>query len=232
MTSTRSSRESRREAARARDAASSRTRWLLVGVAIAVVLVAAGGALLLAGGSGDDSSARPSDQPVVSVAPGSEPAVSGSSLPAFTGPVGDTAVGLTIPTVTSTTADGAAVDIALDGRAKALLFVAHWCPHCQAEVPAIQSWVDEGGWPDDVDLITVSTGIDPNAPNYPPEAWLQGEGWTAPVITDPSGEVATAYGLSAYPFFVFVNADGTVQGRTTGELPIADLETILAGLDR
>ena len=54
----------------------------------------------------------------------------------------------------------------------------------------------------------------------------------APVITDPTGVVATAYGLTSFPYFVFVNADGTVAGRATGELPVEDLETILASLER
>lgn len=232
MTSTRSSRESRREAARAREASSSRNRWLLIGGAAAIIAIAAIVAVVLGSGGDGGSSVRPSDQPAVSVAPGTAPVVSGEALPTYPQTGADPAVGLTIPTVTSTTADGTAVDIAIDGSPKAILFVAHWCPHCQAEVPRIQEWVDEGGWPSDVELITVSTGIDPNAPNYPPEAWLQREGWTAPVITDPDGSVATAYGLSSYPYFVFVNADGTVSGRTVGELPIADLETILASLDR
>jgi cytochrome c biogenesis protein CcmG/thiol:disulfide interchange protein DsbE len=227
-----SSRDSRREAARARDAAASRNRWLLIALAGAVIVVAAIAAIVL-GGSGDGgSSARPSDQPSASVAPGSAPVVSGAGLPDYAGPLDDAAVGLTIPTVTSTAADGTAVDIALDGSPKALLFLAHWCPHCQAEVPVIQDWVDAGGWPADVELISVSTAIDASAPNYPPDDWLAREGWTAPVITDPTGAVATAYGLTGFPYFVFVNADGTVAGRATGELPIEDLETILAGLER
>ena len=44
--------------------------------------------------------------------------------------------------------------------------------------------------------------------------------------------MATAYGLSAFPFWTFVNADGTVLGRFAGELTIADLETIIASLER
>ena len=134
--------------------------------------------------------------------------------------------------MTATGLDGAPVDIALDGTAKAILFVAHWCPHCEAEVPRIQDAVDAGDWPDDVELVTVSTAIDPTAPNYPPEVWLQEAGWTAPVITDATGSVATAYGLTAFPYFVFVNADGTVSARATGELPMDELAGYLEALER
>jgi thiol-disulfide isomerase/thioredoxin len=153
--------------------------------------------------------------------------VSGTPLPRFGDPANDAAVGATIPTVTSPTAS-----IAIDGRPKAVLFIAHWCPHCQAEVPRIQAWLDGGGLPADVDLVSVSTGIDPNRPNYPPEAWLQREHWSPAVVEDTTGSVADAYGLSAYPYWVFVNADGTVALRATGELTTDQVGQIMASLKR
>ena len=113
-----------------------------------------------------------------------------------------------------------------------VIFAAHWCPHCQREIPLIQDWVDGGGLPDDVDIVTVSTGIEPTAPNYPPEAWFEREGWTAPIIVDETGSVATAYGLASYPYFVILDGAGTVFARFVGEIPTADLERILASVPR
>ena len=75
--------------------------------------------------------------------------------------------------------------IAADGRPKILLFLAHWCPHCQREVPIVQGWLDAGGLPQNVDLISIATSIDPARPNYPPEAWLTREGWEPTVLVDP-----------------------------------------------
>lgn len=223
------SRESRRAAARSRERGSGRNRWLLPAGAAVVIVAAAIAALLLSGGAPGDpaSTPPPTGSAVASGAPGDAPVVAGTSLPAFQSPTSDAAVGQTIPTVTSPTAS-----IALDGRAKVLLFLAHWCNHCQEEVPRVQSWVGAGGLPADVDLISVSTAMDPGLPNYPPDAWLDREGWTAPVITDPSGVVADAFGLAAFPYWVFVNADGTVQGRLTGQLQTADLVTIIGSLRR
>ena len=44
----------------------------------------------------------------------------------------DPAVGMTIPTVTGTDFDGNDITITGDdGKAKVIVFVAHWCPHCQ-----------------------------------------------------------------------------------------------------
>ena len=225
---TRSSRESRREAARARERAASRQRWLIPAVVAGIVVVAAIAAIVLTSGTGGGgSSDLPSDLPSASAPASGAPAISGTPLPPFSDPAADPAVGQTIPTVA---APGG--DIELDGQAKVLLFITHWCPHCQAEVPVIQSWVDAGGLPPDVELISVSTAIDPARPNYPPDAWLEREGWTAPVIVDETGSVADAYGLSAFPFWVFVNADGTVAGRLTGELTTDQLEQIISSLQQ
>jgi cytochrome c biogenesis protein CcmG, thiol:disulfide interchange protein DsbE len=222
------SRESRR-AARAREQSAARRRWLLPAIGAAVIAVAAIAAIWLSSGSsGGGSTERPSDLPSASVSADEAPVVSGTPLPQYEpGAPNDPAVGQTIPTVTSPTGS-----IELDGTAKVILFLAHWCPHCQAEAPVVQAWVDAGNLPDDVELISVSTAIDPNRPNYPPREWLEREDWTAPVIEDESGAVANAYGMTAFPYFVFVNADGTVAGRTTGELPTSDLDTIIAGLQR
>jgi cytochrome c biogenesis protein CcmG, thiol:disulfide interchange protein DsbE len=222
------SRDSRR-AARAREQSARRQRWLLPAIGAAVIAVAAIGAIWLSSGSsGGGSTERPSDLPSASVPADEAPVVSGTPLPLYEpGASNDPAIGQTIPTVTSPTGS-----IELDGTAKIILFLSHWCPHCQAEVPVVQDWVDAGNLPDDVELISVSTAIDPNRPNYPPSEWFERENWTAPVIVDESGAVASAYGMTAFPYFVFVNADGTVAGRITGELPTSDLDTFVAGLQR
>jgi thiol-disulfide isomerase/thioredoxin len=134
------------------------------------------------------------------------------------------------PEVRGSSFDGAPVAIAHDGRPKVVLFVAHWCPHCQREVALIQDWVDSGAVPEGVDLISVATSIDPARPNYPPDAWFQREGWTVPVIVDPTNSVANAYGLPAFPYWVFIGPDGTIRARAIGELPIVNLETVIRGL--
>jgi thiol-disulfide isomerase/thioredoxin len=232
------SRDSRREAARARDGSSPSPRFLLPILGVAVVVVAAIAAIALTSGSNGGGASSPipsaSGSAGTSAAPGPSgaPVITGAALPTFTKTAGDPAVGQTIPAVEGSNFSGAPVSIALDGKPKVILFLAHWCSHCQAEVPVMQAWLDAGGAPEGVELISVATAIDATLPNYPPEEWLAREGWTVPVIVDRTGSVATAYGLSAFPFWVFVNADGTVKGRMTGELPIADIETIIASLGR
>jgi len=222
-----SSRQSRRDAARRREQAAGRPRWLLPALAVLAVVVVGGAAVLLSGQPSDpgaQSSARPSASG--GSVTGDAPTITGLSLVPFENPDGDAAVGQPAPTVVGASFDGRSVAIGGNGRPQMLLFLAHWCSHCQAEVPLVQAWLDQGGLPDGVDVVSVSTSTDPAAPNYPPEEWLAREGWTPPVMVDPTGSVATAFGLPAFPYFVFVNADGTVAGRMTGEVPITDLDAI------
>jgi thiol-disulfide isomerase/thioredoxin len=240
MSSTPGDRRARRRAAReARRTGASRSssRWLLPGLIVAAVAIAGILAIVLPGISGPSggtsSSVRPSASGVASSGAGAviEPTISGTELPRFEGPTAaDAAVGLPAPEVSGSDFNGTPVEIAADGRPKVVIFLAHWCPHCQAAVPLIQSWVSAGGVPDGVDLISVPTGIDPSQPNYPPDAWLQREGWTVPTLVDPSNTVASAYGLAAYPFWVFVGPDGAVVQRAVGEMPIADLEARISSL--
>lgn len=228
-----------REGARTDGARSTTSRWLLPGLVVAAVAIAGVLAIVLPGSnsppSGGSSSVAPSasggpTQAASGSAAADAPRITGDPLPPFQGPDGDDAVGMAVPTVEGTDFAGKIVSITADGRPKVVLFLAHWCPHCQAAVPLLQTWVSAGGVPEGVDLVSVATGIDPSRPNYPPEAWLQREGWTMPVIADTSNTVAQAYGLPAYPFWVFVGADGKVVARTVGELTIPDLESAIGRL--
>src|SRR5690606_27987735 len=141
-------------------------------------------------GNGDAPAAVANDTPAT---------VEGNPLPALPEAGSDPAVGAAMPVLSGTTLSGDDVTIPAPGRPTMIVFLAHWCPHCQAEVPVVQRWVDEGGLPEGVDLVAVSTAADERRPNYPPAAWLDREGWTAPTLVDGDGAAATASGVSAFP---------------------------------
>ena len=231
-------RQQRRAAARGGVSAGSSgaTRWLVPTLVVGALVVAGAIALGLPGSdrTGASSTVPPSTAVAWGGAPSAEasgaPVISGAQLPDFQNPNGYAAVGLAAPEVSGADFTGKQVRIAHDGRAKAIMFIAHWCPHCQAEVPLVEAWVKAGGVPAGVDLVSVATSIDPTRPNYPPDAWLQREGWTVPVIADPTNSVASAYGLTAFPYWVFIGPDGTVKARTAGELPVATLQSTLQSL--
>jgi cytochrome c biogenesis protein CcmG, thiol:disulfide interchange protein DsbE len=197
-----------------------------------VVIGAAVAAFALASADPDGSSPLPTTGAGASAPStgGAGTVLHGTSLPQFDRTTAtDPAVGMTAPRVTATGSDGQPVVIG-PGRPTIVLFLAHWCPHCQAEVPVVQDWVDGGHLPAAIDLVSVSTAIDPAAPNYPPEAWLSREGWTAPVIVDGDRRVATAYGLSAFPYWTVLDAQGRVVLRLTGELTVDQLNALVGVL--
>ncbi len=196
---------------------------LLVAAGLAAVVLVALAVALTSGGDDDDGTTAGNDAATTGTV-----AVSGTPLPELTDSADDPAIGMTFPTLTGVDQSGQSMTISADDGPMMVLFVAHWCPHCQREVPVVQDWVDDGGLPPGVDLVTVSTAIDPQRPNYPPDAWLAREGWTAPVLVDADGTAAAATGLTAFPYFVAVDADGQVAARTTGELTTDQLDAVAA----
>lgn len=164
-----------------------------------------------------------------------DPTVEGQGLPIMppNQTIDATAAGLEYPSVTGQDFDGSTVTIANDdGRAKAIAFLAHWCPFCQQEVPLVQDWIDTTGGDPDVDIYTVSTSMNSGRDNYPPSEWFEREGWTSPVIRDDNeNSVLLNFGAGGFPFWVFVNSDGTVAVRTAGLLETAQFVQILDTLE-
>lgn len=204
-------------------------RRLIFGGVAVVVITAAVAAAVLSRPPGTDAGAA-SNPPAVSTA--SSVIVSGTGLPAFVATIDDPAIGRPIPDVSGASFDGHPVAIKADGRPKLFLFLAHWCPHCQAEVPVVQAWLDAGRLPRSVDLISVATSTDPNRPNYPPDAWLRREHWQPPVLVDGDNAVAKRFGLTSFPYWVAVDSDGKVVARVVGELTPAQLDALAAAVAR
>lgn len=153
--------------------------------------------------------------------------ISGAALPLFASP--DTAVGTPAPSITATTIDGDRVSFTADGTARLYGFFAHWCSHCQREVPKVVEIIDSGALPADVEVVAISTGVDASATNYPPSAWFKRERWPSTIILDSeTGELAQAYGLTAFPYWVAVDAEGNVAARAEGGLEQDDFLALVA----
>ncbi len=168
---------------------------------------------------GEDTAEAGETQPV---------SVEGQRLAGFDPEGDDPAVGDTAPTVSGLTFEGAEIEIAPGDEPKLVVFVAHWCPHCQREVPKIVSWLEDSGTPEGLAMMVVATATDQNRPNYPPSEWLEEEGLDLPTMADDSrGTAAEAYGLSGYPYFVLLDADNKVIARDTGELSTEELDGLV-----
>lgn len=156
--------------------------------------------------------------------------VTGAPLPGFpTDKSPDSAIGMQAPQASGVSLDGTPISISQDGKPKAIIFLAHWCPHCQKEVPVVQKWINQNGMPDGVEVIAVATGNDEGKPNYPPNNWLRREGWTVPTLIDSKKEeVARAFGLSGYPFWAVLDSQGKVVLRQSGEISAEQLPQLFA----
>jgi len=161
-----------------------------------------------------------SSEPVAAGLPEGETTVIGDSLPQYAGENDDNvALGLPAPTFSAPNQNSEIVELEKNGKAKALLFLAHWCPHCQREVPVVQRFIDSNGVPSGIDVIAVATSIDRGRDNYPPQEWLEREGWSETQIYDLDRKIGEAYGLNAFPYWVFLDKDLNVIARRTGNLP-------------
>jgi thiol-disulfide isomerase/thioredoxin len=203
-----------------------RNRMLLWGGLAVVVVIAIVVAVVAGGGGSDGDSASATQWETAAVK------VDGTSLPQFDAQQApDPAIGKAIPTLTGKSVfTGDPVKVEPNGKPQAVIFLAHWCPHCRAEVPRLVALAKDGVF-DGVDVTAVATGTNEAAVNYPPSAWLKREHWPFAVMAeDASFTAADAYGISAYPYFVLVNADGTVAGRGTGELPPSEVRANIAAL--
>jgi hypothetical protein len=152
--------------------AARRSPWPFVAVGALVVAVLAVAALLLTNQTPSDIS-EPAAAPVE---------VSGAPLAPMSDGGADRAIGRPLPTLRSVDLDGESIEIGPGRGALAVVVVAHWCPHCQNEIPVLADWLAANELPSGVEVVTVSTGIDPARPNYPPSAWLAREGWSQPTL--------------------------------------------------
>ena len=203
----------------------NRNALIVGGVIAAVIAIAA--VVAISSSSNKDSAT------VGSLQEFSEVTVTGDVLPAFDETANpDPAVGMLAPVLSGKGFTGNVVTTESTGTPTLLVFLAHWCPHCQREVPLLVEWEKSGKMPAGIDIVAVATGTDSANPNFPPSEWLTRENFPAtwPVMADSADKVGgDAFGLTGYPYFVLVGGDGKVLLRTSGEVPMDELTaTILA----
>ena len=205
---------------------SNRNAWIVGGVIAAVIAIAA--IVAISASSNKDSAA------VGSLQEFSEVTVTGDVLPAFDESANpDPAVGMLAPVLSGKGFTGNVVTTASSGTPTLLVFLAHWCPHCQREVPLLVEWEKSGKMPGNIDVLAVATGTDAANPNFPPSEWLARENFPAtwPVMADSADKIGgNAFGLAGYPYFVLVGGDGKVLVRMSGEVPMDELTAIILAL--
>jgi thiol-disulfide isomerase/thioredoxin len=211
----------------------NRTVIIIVGVVV-LVLGLAGAAVLLSGGDDESSGGV--------LAPGETPRptygddvqenrpveVAGEALPPLAEVVdSDSAIGLAMPVIEGATFDGNAVTVGGPTDGPTLyVFLAHWCPHCNDEIPELIDLRNRDGIPEGMNIVGISTGVRPSDVNYPPSEWIVDKDWPSewPVMAD-SVESTTfvVNGGGGFPYLMIVDADGNLLARDSGTKSAEDL---------
>ena len=193
---------------------------VVIGIAGAVSLGTAGGSTTPAANSGVTVPGG------VAAAEFQEVSVTGDKLAPLPESGDDPAVGKAAPTLTGYDLAGrpAKIDPGSDGKATMVVFLAHWCPHCNYEIPVLNEWKEKGLVPPNLRVVGITTASRPDQANWPPSKWLVAKKWTFDQFADSEKQDASAaYGVGGYPFLVFIDAAGNVTSRTSGEVPVEDI---------
>lgn len=196
---------------------------------IVLVVVGIAGAVSLGTAGGSTKPATVSGVTVpggVAAAEYQKVTVAGDALPQLPDTGKDPAVGKAAPTLTGYDLFGrpVTIDPGSDGKATMVVFLAHWCPHCNREVPVLNEWKANGSVPPNLRVVAVTTASRPDQANWPPSKWLVAMKWTFDQFADSEKQDASAaYGVGGYPFLTFIDEMGNVTSRTSGEVPVADI---------
>jgi len=207
----------------------NQTKFIAGGVAAAIAAIVA--VVLVVGGGSSSSSTTTStiasnSGDLVTAAEFQPVEAEGEMLVQLEDPNDDPARGKIAPVVNGFGFDGAPLTIEPTGKPMLVVFLAHWCPHCNAEIPRLIEWKDSGAMPADLGVVGVSTGARDDAPNWPPSQWVVDKAWPWPVMADNEDQnAAVAFGVSGYPGLILLDGDGKVLARRSGE---ADIDALKA----
>ncbi len=199
------------------------TLWIIAAAVLVVALVGA----VVVGLTRSDENVASNPSAIVET---NAVDVDGASLAEMVSddPALDPALGSPAPAASGTGFDGLRVDLLGDGEPTVIAFFAHWCPVCQGEVDELADHLGDVGLPDGVRLVAVSTSVRSDGDNYPPSDWFATEDWPAPVLLDDrDSSLAAAYGLTGFPFWVVVDADGQVTRRVSGAIGPDQFDALL-----
>ena len=207
------------------DAPAARKQRAITGAIVAVVLFAAGYAVVSGGSSGSGGSGG-SVPSVVGAGEYQDSEITGTPLPPQPDSGTDPAIGMKVPEIRAKNFEGGPVSlrIASINRPTMVVFLAHWCPHCNREIPRILELDAQGGIPASMRVVGVATGSRSDQANWPPSTWLRDIGWKWEAAADSQdGKIFAAYGGQSFPTMVLVGPDGTVKDRFSGEMEVEEL---------
>ena len=121
-----------------------------------------------------------------------------------------------------------------NGKVVFLNFWATWCPPCKDEMPDIEALYEAQGLnAGDVVVLGIAN---PKTDEYPNNSdgtvqdvtdFLSQNGYTYPVVMDTTGEVFSAYGITAFPTTFMIDKDGNVFGYVRGGITRDIMDSIV-----
>lgn len=131
------------------------------------------------------------------------------------------------PDFTAVDADGEEVKLSdYVGKPIVLNFWASWCSPCKSEMPEFNAaWEELEG---EVQFLMVNMTDGARETVESAREYVEGEGFTFPVLFDTKSEAAIAYSAYSLPTTYFIDAEGYVTARAVGAI---DGETLQKGLD-
>lgn len=198
-----------------------KTSFLVLVLVLAALI---GGAYVLygrlsAGAGADNLSVQ---TPPSAQAPGETGAPQDSAAPEETEPPKVEA-----PDFTVENADGEEVKLSdYVGKPIVLNFWASWCSPCKSEMPEFNAaWEELEG---EVQFLMVNMTDGSRETVDSAKEYVEGAGFTFPVLFDTGSEAAIAYGAYSLPTTYFIDAEGYLVARAVGAI---DGETLQKGLD-
>ncbi len=116
------------------------------------------------------------------------------------------------------------------GKVVFLNFWATWCPPCRAEMPDIQALYEtySAAADSDVVILAVATpGVGGEEDEEGVKAFLEENGYTYPVLLDPTGQSLSDYAISAYPTTFMIDREGNLYGYVTGSITREIMDSII-----
>lgn len=111
------------------------------------------------------------------------------------------------------------------GKPLWLTFGGSWCSDCRVEMPELVATFNRYNG----EGLSV-LGVFVNEPAADTEAFARRVGIPFPIVSDPSGRIASAYRLMGYPTHVFIGRDGLIREIKIGALTKNDMEAAVAAI--
>lgn len=101
------------------------------------------------------------------------------------------------------------------GKKVFLNFWASWCGPCKAEMPHMQQLYEETK---DKDIVILAVNVGEDKAKV--KSFIEKNQYTFPVVLDVKQEVASQYGISAFPTSFFIDEEGYVYSGIQGAMSL------------